>query len=193
MSAVRKRPINLITHPLTHSLTNSLTHSLTNSLTHSLTHSLSTNKILTRKQDGTKPLPEPMLTYHQWGSVVFTLDQFQDIKAHYGDVIMGAIASQISGLTIVYSTVYSGADQRKHQSSVSLAFVRGVHRWPVNSPHKWPVTRKMFSFDDVIMIKWMWKCSFSNTTASSNGQSVNAYTAILEIIKTTSVEYGTKS
>ena len=43
------------------------------------------------------------------------------------------------------------ADQRKHQSSASLAFVRGIHRWPVNSPHKWPVTRKMFPFDDVVM------------------------------------------
>ena len=53
--------------------------------------------------------------------------------------------------TIVFLTVYSDADQRKHQSSVSLAFVRGIHRGPVNSPHKWPVTRKMFPFDDVIM------------------------------------------
>ena len=41
---------------------------------------------------------------------------------------MGAIASQITSLTIVYSTVYSDADQRKHQSSASLAFVRGIHR-----------------------------------------------------------------
>ena len=63
---------------------------------------------------------------------------------HYGDVIMGAIASQITSLTIVYSTVYSDADQRKHQSSASLAFVRGIHRGPVNSPHKWPVTQKCF-------------------------------------------------
>ena len=70
---------------------------------------------------------------------------------HYGDVIMGAIASQITSLTIVYSTVYSDADQRKHQSSASLAFLLGIHRGPVNSPHKWPVTRKMFPFDDVIM------------------------------------------
>ena len=44
------------------------------------------------------------------------------------------------------------ADQRKHQSSASLAFVRGIHRGPVNSPHKWPVTRKMFPFDNAIMI-----------------------------------------
>ena len=70
---------------------------------------------------------------------------------HYNDVIMGAIASQITSVTIVYSTVYSDADQRKHQSSSSLAFVRGIQRGPVNSPHKWPVTRKMFPFDDVIM------------------------------------------
>ena len=64
---------------------------------------------------------------------------------------MGAIAFQITSLTIVYSTVYSSVDQRKHQSSASLAFVRGIHRWPENSLHKWPVTRKMFPFDDVIM------------------------------------------
>ena len=73
------------------------------------------------------------------------------MSTHYDDVIMGAIASQITSLTIVYSTVYSDADQRKHQSSASLAFVRGFQRGPVNSPHKCPVTRKMFPFDDVIM------------------------------------------
>ena len=66
---------------------------------------------------------------------------------------MGAMASQITSLTTVYSTVYSDADQRKHQSSASLAFVRGIHRGPANSPHKWPVTRKMFPFHDVIMMK----------------------------------------
>ena len=76
---------------------------------------------------------------HQW------------ITHHYYDVIMDAIASQITSLTIVYSTVYSDTDQRKHQSSASLAFVWGIHRGPVNSPHKWPVTRKMFPFDDIIM------------------------------------------
>ena len=73
------------------------------------------------------------------------------IGVHYGDVIMGTIASQITSLTIVYSTVYSDADQRKHQSPASLSFVWGIHRGPVNSQHKWPVTRKMFPFDDVIM------------------------------------------
>ena len=70
---------------------------------------------------------------------------------HNSDIIMGAMTSQITCHTIVYSTVYWGADQRKHQSSASLAFVPGIHRWPVNSPHKWPVTREMFPLDDVIM------------------------------------------
>ena len=72
--------------------------------------------------------------------------------SHYGDVIMDAIVSQITSLTIVYSTVCSAADQRKHQSSESLAFVWGIHRGQVNSPHKWPVTRKMSPFDNVIML-----------------------------------------
>ena len=70
---------------------------------------------------------------------------------HYNDVIMGAIASHITSLTIDYSTVYSDADQRKHQSSSSLAFMRGIHWGPVNSQHKWSITRKMFPVDDVIM------------------------------------------
>ena len=64
---------------------------------------------------------------------------------------MTTMASQITSLTVVYSIVYSGTDHRKHQSSASLAFVWGIHRGPGNSPHKGPVTRKMFPFDDVIM------------------------------------------
>ena len=80
---------------------------------------------------------------------------------------MGAIASQITSLTIVYSTVYSDADQRKHQSAASPAFVRGIHRSPVNSPHKWPVTRKMFPFDDVFMcarfiVKEVWQIKINH-------------------------------
>ena len=72
-------------------------------------------------------------------------------REHYNDITMGAMASQTTSLTFVYSTVYSDADQRKHQSSESLAFVRGILRSPVNSPHKGPVTRKLFPFDDVIV------------------------------------------
>ena len=73
------------------------------------------------------------------------------VTEHYSDVIMSATASQITGVVIVYSTPCSGAHQRKHQSSASLAFVREIHWWPVNSPYKGPVTRKMFPFDDAIM------------------------------------------
>ena len=83
-----------------------------------------------------------------------TFKVMQDFIKHCNDVIMDMKASQITSLTIVYSTVYSRGDQRKHQSSVSL--------WPVNSPHKWPVMRKMFPYDDVIMISkhYMW-CQIS--------------------------------
>ena len=70
---------------------------------------------------------------------------------HYNVVIMRAMASQINGVSIFYSAVGSGRDERVHQSSASLAFVRGIHRWPVNSPRRRPATRKMFPFDDVIM------------------------------------------
>ena len=41
---------------------------------------------------------------------------------------MGTMASQITSLTIVYATIYSGAEQRKHQSSASLSFVGEIHR-----------------------------------------------------------------
>ena len=92
-----------------------------------------------------QPYRVPGLVVADWNPA--THDHLQ----HYDDVIMASMASQITSLTIVYSTVYSDADQRKLQSSASLVFVWGIHRGPVNSPHKWPVTRKMFPFDDVIM------------------------------------------
>ena len=69
---------------------------------------------------------------------------------HYNGVIMSAMASQNIILTIVYSTVIQ-AQIKKHKKSASLAFVRGIHGWLVNSPQKGPVTRKMFPFIDVIM------------------------------------------
>ena len=91
---------------------------------------------------------------------------------------MSTIVSQITTITIVYSTVYSGANERKHQSATSLAFVRRIHQWTVNSPHKRPVTRKMFPFDDVIMhwyrnwprygLRWSglcWHCRHSTSGA----------------------------
>ena len=72
---------------------------------------------------------------------------------HYTDVTMSVMASQITNVWIVCSTVCSGEDQRNHQSLASLAFVRGIHRWPVNFPHKGLVTRKMFAFDDIIITR----------------------------------------
>ena len=77
---------------------------------------------------------------------------------------MGPITSQITCPTIVYPIVYSDADQRKLQSSASLAFVWGIHRGPVNSPRKWPVTRKMFPFDDVIMNSPHTNCTWIGNT-----------------------------
>ena len=79
-------------------------------------------------------------------------------KNHYNDVIMSAIASWITSFTIVYSTCYSGADQRKHKSSASLPFPWGIYRWPVNFPHKGLVTRKMFPFNDVIQTEYTHNC-----------------------------------
>ena len=96
----------------------------------------------------------------EYVNIVTSLHKKWDVRAwmrfnnNCSDVIMGVMASQITRLTIVYPTVYSGSkkDQRKRQSSASLTFVQGIRRWAVNSPHKWPVTRKMFPFDDVIMM-----------------------------------------
>ena len=76
----------------------------------------------------------------------------------YSDVILVAVAAQITGISDVCSTVCSGADQRKHQSFAPLTFVKGIHRWSVDSPHDSPVTRKMFPFDDVILyhsVSWL--------------------------------------
>ena len=93
-------------------------------------------------------------TYHAWKAEVW--------GDHYNDVIMSTMVSQITSLTIVYTTAYQGPDQRKHQRSTSLAFVRGIYQWPVNSPHKGPVMRKMFPFDDVIMLLWVLKSCLSS-------------------------------
>ena len=65
-------------------------------------------------------------------------DLFRKQSLHYGDVIMSAMASQIASLMIVYATVYWGADQRKHQSSASMASVRGIHyRWIPHTKGQW--------------------------------------------------------
>ena len=86
---------------------------------------------------------------------------------NYSDITMNSMASQITGISIVYSTICSGADQRKHQSSASLTFVRGIPRWQVNSLHKGPAMWKMFPFDDVIKFSqhhtwWLHWCSHAS-------------------------------
>ena len=90
---------------------------------------------------------------------------------HYSDTIMSAMASQTTGVSIVYSTVCWGVVQRKHQSPASLAFVRGIHWWPVNSPHKVPLTRKIIPFDAVIILPgyqqpWYWQCKINRAKSS---------------------------
>ena len=88
------------------------------------------------------------------GNLISTCTTGKAGMNHYSEVIMSAMASQITVVSIIYITVCAGADQRKHQSSVSLGFLRGFHRWRVNSPHKGSVTWKMFPFEDAITTKW---------------------------------------
>ena len=82
----------------------------------------------------------------------------QSAWGHYCDVIISVMASQITSLAIVKSIVYSGADQRKHQSSALLAFVRGIHRCTVNCPHKGSVTRKCLH---LMTSSWPWRLECS--------------------------------
>ena len=93
------------------------------------------------------------------------------------------MTSQITSLMIVYSTVYSGIDQGKHQSSMSLAFVWGIHRWPVNSPHKGPVTRKMFPFDDAIMIVKLCICEIVDISTHVDFPSIHYQRRIVNHIE----------
>ena len=103
----------------------------------------------------TDTTPKLWSTSPLWGKSTgdwwISFSKGQKCRKYYSDIIMSAMASQIINLMIVYSTIYSGTDQRKLQSSMSLAFVWGIHRWPVNSPYKGPVTLEIFPFDDVVI------------------------------------------
>ena len=94
------------------------------------------------------------------------------------------MASQIASLTIVYSTVYAGEDQRKYQTSASLAFVLVIRRWPVNSTHKLPVTRKMFPFDDVIM---SWSRDIEGIAMRDRNKLGRSWRCLYSVVKTTPV------
>ena len=100
------------------------------------------------------------------------------------------MASQKTSLTIVYSAVYSGANQRTHQSSASLAFVRGIHQGPVNSPQKGPVTRKMFLFDGVFMKGYpgacrlrCTRCTFMRDITTTTHQYISERCLHLRLVK----------
>ena len=80
-------------------------------------------------------------------------------KIHYSDVTMSTMPSQITSRTIVYSIIFSVADHRKHQSSAPLALVRGIHRSPVNSAHKWPMKREMLP---LVIMRHLWKALWSS-------------------------------
>ena len=95
--------------------------------------------------------PAPQRPVTRNFDVFFHLRLNKRLNKQSWGVIMDTMASQITSVTTVYSAVYSGADQRKHQSSASLAFVRGINQWPVNSLQKWQVMWIMILFDDVIM------------------------------------------
>ena len=100
---------------------------------------------------------------------------------HNNDAIISAMASQITSLTIVYSIVYSFMRRSKKTSKlcVSGRCVTGIHRWPVNSPHKGPVTWKMFPFDDDIMSWWR-----------HNMETISAFTHIRAVMWTFDVFLG---
>ena len=113
-------------------------------------------QVMARDRSGYRPLPEPSLLTHikvirprrvSHCHAGYTLGDDKIFICRYDDVTMSVVTSQITSLTIVYSTVNSDADQRKHQSSAYLVFVWGIRWWPL----KGPVTRKMCPFYDVIM------------------------------------------
>ena len=109
---------------------------------------------------------------------------------HYNDVIMSAMESLITIVPIGYSTVFSAADQWKHQSSVLLTSVWGIHWWPVNCPHKGQVTRKMFPFDFETILFWLWRLSFVMMTRDSMYLSCKTHFSTILIISTPQVVEG---
>ena len=111
-------------------------------------------RLLTLPKDSVASLRPQIYNDRRNSSCVIVERMIGLIQRHrYSDVMMSAIASQITGVSMICSIVSSGWDQRKRQSSASLAFVRVIHRSPANSHQKGPVTRKMFPFNDVIMEK----------------------------------------
>ena len=123
----------------------------------------------------------PLSSGHNCGALMFSFmlartkfwiagDFRRHQKIHYSGVIMGAMASQITSLRIVNSTVYSGVDQRKHQESASLASVRGIHWWPVNFPAQMATNAENVSiwwrhhgYSSFQHMSVMWMCQWVTT------------------------------
>ena len=129
------------------------------------------NPTLTRRI-GDKPLFEPIdwRIYAELGRDELNKCVSPNLKTHYIDVIMTTMASQITSLTVVYSTVYSDADQRKHQSSASLAFVWGIHR------DRWiPRTKGQLRGKCFHLMTSSWTKSFSTKEATDTAFLGNSY------------------
>ena len=109
---------------------------------------LNTSNTITKYQ--LKVQGKTIYVYENWYYPLIIIEAISKL-IHYNDVIMSTMASQVISLTIVYPTVNLGADKKTHQSSASLAFVRGIYQWPVNFWRKGPVAWKIFPFDDVMM------------------------------------------
>ena len=114
----------------------------------------------------TKALPKPKFVYREWNICkLHNSSAKMHLKIAFGNC--GSLCSNVSlrwrhnGCDGVSNhqphhclrNSFFGPRSKKHQSSASLAFVQGNHRGPVDSPHKGPVTRKMFPFDNVIMLR----------------------------------------
>ena len=113
------------------------------------------HQYLCKKINRPPPIYLLWLKFSCWG-MAWSVLVWSNISLHYlndncFDVIMSAMASQITSVSIAYSTVCSGAGQRKQYNSAPMTFVRGIHRWLADSPNKVPVTQKIFPVDDVIM------------------------------------------
>ena len=93
-----------------------------------------------------------------WDELTYPFPNFKGASVEVWECI-----NNFTGNSTVYPTVCLGA-HKKHKSSASLAIVRGINRWPVDSPYNGPVTRKMFPFDDVIM--WNFVSVFSRKMLS---------------------------
>ena len=113
-----------------------------------------TNLIMSVGRNMVSLLKQKHVSFKHTSLEIYVVNSGKIFQTHYSDVTMSMMASQTTGVSIVCSTVCSTIDQRTHQSSTSLAFVRGIYRWLLNSPHKGPVTRKTLPFDDVIMPQW---------------------------------------